>query len=92
VVAGSLKNIHQLIEPAGRSNVFSDLERRYSAVSPEEFYRRRIDLILLSRGTAFDERMAGGARIVHVSPALELPGPSVAASARELARILGRIP
>jgi iron complex transport system substrate-binding protein len=91
-VAGPGTYIHQLIELAGGSNVFSDLERRYSAVSPEEFYRRRIDLILLSRGTAFDERMAGGARIVHVSPALELPGPSVAASARELARILGRIP
>ena len=70
----------------------NDLGRRYAAVSPEEFYKRPIDLILLSRGTSFDARMAGGARIVHVSPALELPGPSVAASARELAEILARSP
>lgn len=91
-VAGPGTYVHQLIELAGGSNVFSDLGRRYAAVSPEEFYKRPIDLILLSRGTVFDARMAGGARLVHVSPALELPGPSVAASARELAEILARSP
>jgi iron complex transport system substrate-binding protein len=91
-VAGPGTYIHELIEIAGGTNTFSDLERRYAAVSPEEFHGRTIDLILLSRGTVFDARLAHGGRIVEVSPDLELPGPRVAASARELARILAYVP
>jgi len=91
-VAGPGTYIHELIELAGGTNAFSDLERRYAAISPEEFYARPIDLILLSRGTVFDSGLADGARIVEVSPTLELPGPTVAAAARELAAILAGIP
>ena len=58
--------------------------------SPEEFLGRAIDVVLLARGTAFPRGLAEGARVVEVSPGLELPGPGVAASAHEIARILRR--
>jgi iron complex transport system substrate-binding protein len=86
-VAGPGTYIHELVELSGGSNVFADLELLYAAASPEEFLGRAIDVVLLARGTAFPTDLAGTARIVEVSPALELPGPGVAESAREIARI-----
>jgi iron complex transport system substrate-binding protein len=89
-VAGPGTYIHELIELSGGTNVFADLDLLYAAASPEEFLGRAIDVVLLVRGTAFPRELAEGARVVEVSPGLELPGPGVAASAHEIARILRR--
>ena len=87
-VAGSGTYIQELIELAGGENVFADLTRLYSAVSPEEMVAREIDVILMPRGADFDRALAGTTPIREVGDALELPGPAVVRAAREVARII----
>lgn len=83
-VAGPGTYIDELIQLAGGVNVFADLDQLYASVSPEEFLAREIDVVMISRGTNFDRRLVAGARFVEVGDAMELPGPGVAAAAREV--------
>jgi iron complex transport system substrate-binding protein len=87
-VAGPDTYIHELVEIAGGVNVFGDLTKLYGAVSPENFLAREIDVILTTDASALDPRLSRHARLVEVSDAFELPGPSVASAANEVARIL----
>lgn len=89
-VAGPDTYITQLIELSGGINVFDDLERLYTSVSPEELLARDVDLILIPRGTTFDRRLARGRPVAALDPELEIPGPSVARAAREIAEALRR--
>jgi len=87
-VAGPGTYIDELISIAGGTNVFQDLESLYSAVSPEELVARKIDVVLLPPGAAFDRTLVPGARVEVVPGDLERPGPDVATMARDLARLL----
>jgi len=87
-VAGPDTYIHELVEMAGGVNVFADLTKLYGAVSPENFVAREIDVILTPDAGALDPRLSRHARVVEVSDAFELPGPSVADAANEVARLL----
>ncbi len=91
-VAGPGTYIDQLIAVAGGTNVFHDLGTLYSAVSPEEMVARRIDVVLLPPGTAFDGALVPDARVEVVNGDLERPGPDVAAMARDLARLIHEAP
>jgi len=87
-VAGPGTYIDDLITVAGGVNAFADLSALYSAVSPEEFVSRRIDAILMHAGSDFDRRLARGRPVLLVGAAVEIPGPSVVAAARDIARLL----
>jgi ABC-type Fe3+-hydroxamate transport system substrate-binding protein len=87
-VAGPDTYIHELIDMAGGVNVFADLAKLYGAVSPENFLAREIDVILTPDADALDPRLSRHTRLVEVSDAFELPGPSVAIAAKEVARLL----
>ncbi len=87
-VAGPGTYVDEIIRLAGGVNVFEDLGALYAAVSPEEMVARHIDVVLVQRGSTFDRKLVGAARVVEVGGALELPGPGVAAAAREVARAL----
>ncbi|MDZ7778606.1 MAG: helical backbone metal receptor [Gemmatimonadota bacterium] len=87
-VAGPGTYIHELIELAGGENVFADLDNLYQAVSPEEIRSRAIDVVLVSGTDVFDRTLAPDARIETVDESLEIPGPSLASSARRMAELL----
>lgn len=87
-VAGPGTYIDELITLGGGVNVFSDLGTKYASVSPEELVARHIDVVLTPRGSDFDRHLLGGIPVRTVSGALELPGPAVAAAARNIARLL----
>jgi len=87
-VAGPGTYIQELLEIAGGHNAFEDLGSLYAAVSVEEFFARRIDVILTPDAGRLDPRIAAGSRVVAVGGALELPGPGVAAAARRVAFLL----
>jgi iron complex transport system substrate-binding protein len=87
-VAGAGTYVDELIAVAGGTNVFADLGTLYAAVSPEELVARDVDVVLLSRGSAFDRSLTGGARVVEVGDVVGIPGPSVAEAARVVARAL----
>lgn len=87
-VAGPDTYIDELILLAGGVNVFSDLDRLYGSVSPEEFVAREIDVVMTPRGSRFERRLVPGARFVEAGPAMELPGPAVIEAAREMERAL----
>jgi cobalamin transport system substrate-binding protein len=87
-VAGPGTYIDELVTLGGGVNVFADLDTKYASVSPEELVSRRVEVVLTPRGSAFDHRLAPGARVREVSGALELPGPAIGAAAREVARLL----
>lgn len=79
--AGPGTYIHELIELAGGTNVFSDLGSLYAAVSLEEFMAREIDVVLTPNAARLDARIRERARVVEVGDALELHGPAVAEAA-----------
>lgn len=87
MVAGPGTFIDQLVEIAGGRNAFSDLDRRYAPVSPEELAARPIDVVLYPQGASPPARV-GEAEPHAVSSLVETPGPDLARAARELARIL----
>jgi len=87
-VAGPRTYIDELITLGGGVNVFSDLDSKYAAVSPEELVARHVETVLTPPGSTFDRRLLPGARVETVSSALELPGPAVVEAAREVARLL----
>jgi iron complex transport system substrate-binding protein len=86
-VAGPRSYIQELIEMAGGTNVFSDLQGLYGPVSVETLMVRDLELILTPDGA--DLEIPGMGIPVHrVSPSLEIPGPRLAADAWALGRIL----
>lgn len=91
-VAGPGTYVHEIMELAGGVNAFSDLESLYGAVSLEEFVSRHIDVILTPRRERLDPRFLGGARIVEVGDALELPGPWVVEAAWKVLHLLHPVP
>ena len=86
-VVGAETYIGELLELAGGTNVFEDLGALYGPVSLEEFLVREIDLVLTPEG---GEITLPTSELIlrRVSPDLEIPGPHLARSARELAAIL----
>jgi iron complex transport system substrate-binding protein len=90
-VTGPGTYIDEVMSLAGGDNVFGDLDALYSAVSPEEFRTRKIDVVLVAVRGIFDESLAPGARIEEIGGALDLPGPGLVSAARSLAqKIHGR--
>jgi iron complex transport system substrate-binding protein len=87
-VAGPGTYIDELITLGGGVNVFSDLDSRYAAVSPEELVARHVETVLTPPGSTFDRSILPGARVKTVSAALELPGPAVGEAARDVAHLL----
>lgn len=87
-VAGPGTFVHEVLEAAGGTNVFADLDRLYAAVSPEELVVRELDLILTPAASSVPDWLARRAEVREVGDLLELPGPGVGAAAEEIARIL----
>ncbi len=87
-VAGKGTFIGQLIEVAGGTNVFDDLERLYAPVSAEELAVRHVDLFLVEPGAGVDRSALGKTPVRDAPPGLETPGPDLGESAAALARIL----
>ena len=85
-VTGPGTYIDEVITLVGGDNVFGDLDALYSAVSPEEFHRRDIDVVLVSERGNFDESLTPDARVEEIGGALDLPGPGIVEAARNLAR------
>ena len=86
-VAGPGTFIEELIEAVGGTNVFSDLELLYGAVSPEELLAREIDVIFAQEGVAVEIPLED-TPIRRVSSLILRPGPRVAEAALELAKLL----
>ncbi len=87
-VAGPNTFIDELIELAGGTNAFGDLDALYSAVNPEELIARDIDVVLVSDRSAFEHRFAPGARVEMVDGDIQLPGPGVVRVARDVAEAI----
>lgn len=87
-VTGPGTYIDEVITLAGADNAFGDLEPLYSAVSPEEFRTRDIDVVLVAVRGNFDESLTPGARIEEIGGALDLPGPGLVDAARNLAETI----
>lgn len=86
-VAGPGSYIQELMELAGGTNVFSDLQGLYGPVSVETLLVRDLELILTPEGADL-EIPEMGIPVHRVSPSLEIPGPGLAADAWALGRIL----
>jgi iron complex transport system substrate-binding protein len=86
-VAGPGSYIEELLELAGGINVFSDLSGLYGPVNVEVFLIREMDLILAPVGGELGIPETD-VPIRRVNGSLEIPGPSLAHNAWELARIL----
>jgi iron complex transport system substrate-binding protein len=87
--AGPDTYIGELLEVAGGVNVFEDMGSLYGPVSPEALLAREIDLILTPEGGELDLPSQGLLPLVRrVSPELEIPGPGLSRSARELASLI----
>lgn len=86
--AGAGTYLHELVELAGGTNVFADMEGLYGAVSPEVVATRPVDVVLLADGAQVDPRLLEGRRVERLSAAVQIPGPDLAAAAREVARAL----
>lgn len=86
-VAGPGTFIHELLVTAGGENVFSDLDVLYGPVSLEAFLVRDIDVVLAPEGSEVPFTLAE-MNLSRVSPRFELPGPDLAQSVRDMARIL----
>jgi iron complex transport system substrate-binding protein len=86
-VAGPGTYIDELLTIAGGDNVFDDLRAPYAGVSPEELLAREIAVILAPAGVEL-ELPPSHPPVVRVSPEIEIPGPWMTRSARELARAL----
>ena len=92
-VAGPGTYIDEVISLIGGDNAFGDLAELYSAVSPEEFRTRSIDVVLVSSAGDFDPSMTPHARVVAIGDLLDMPGPAIVEAARRVARMMhGRNP
>jgi iron complex transport system substrate-binding protein len=87
-VSGPNTYIDEVLAMVGGDNVFSDLDRLYASVSPEELRTREIDVVLVSEAASFDASLAPEARVVTIGSALEIPGPGVVTEARRVAELL----
>jgi iron complex transport system substrate-binding protein len=87
-VAGPNTYIDEILDLLGADNVFSDLGALYTSVSREEIRARDIDVVLVSDASQFDGTLAPDARVVEIGSALEVPGPDVVRSARDVAELL----
>ena len=76
-VAGADSYVHELIDVAGGRNVFADLSASFATVSPEELLARSPEVVLVSRGLAWDRRLAPDARVVDVGERITIPGPEI---------------
>jgi iron complex transport system substrate-binding protein len=79
--------VDELVQAAGGSNVFGDMEALYGPISPEELLVRDIDLLLIPLGSEW-ALPENGIPVRWVSPSVELPGLNLAQAALELARVL----
>jgi iron complex transport system substrate-binding protein len=86
-VAGPGTFLDELLSIAGGENVFSDLQALYGPVSLEEFLTREIDLLIAPMGAEVPLGQFG-IPLHRVPASVEFPGPHLARSALELARIL----
>jgi len=86
-VAGPDTYIGELMELAGGTNVFDDLGSLYGPVSLEEFLVRDIQLVISPEGGEIS-LPTSDLILRRVSSNLEIPGPHLARSARDLAAIL----
>ena len=86
-VAGPGTYIDEILAIAGGDNAFHDLGSPYAGVSPEELLAREIAVILAPAGIELD-LPPSHPPIVRVSPLIEIPGPWMTRSARELAQTL----
>lgn len=87
-VSGPGTYIDELITLAGGENVFRDLGRLWAGVSLETLLARRPDVVLTTRGSRLDPRLARAVTVRRVSPAASLPGPDLPRAAREIAHAL----
>ncbi len=86
-VAGPGTFIDDLLTAAGGENAFSDLGDLYGPVSPEEFFVRKIGLLLAPEGAEVPVPIPV-IPLERVPTTLEIPGPGLADSVQRLARIL----
>jgi iron complex transport system substrate-binding protein len=87
-IAGPNTYIDEILGLVGGDNAFDDLQRLYSAVSPEELRAREIDVVLVSEVSEFDATLTPRARIVEIGSVLEIPGPNVVDAAWRVAEFL----
>jgi len=87
-IAGPNTYIDEILGLVGGDNAFDDLQRLYSAVSPEELRAREIDVVLVSEVSEFDAKLTPRARIVEIGSVLEIPGPNVVDAAWRVAEFL----
>jgi iron complex transport system substrate-binding protein len=86
-VVGGGTFLHELIETAGGANVFADLGAHYRPVSVEEVLRRNPQALLIVEGGRIPSGLSH--LPVHRLPSeVQLPGPRLAVSAVEIARLL----
>jgi iron complex transport system substrate-binding protein len=83
-VAGPGTYIHQLIIAGGGQNIFDDLEHKYAPVSLEEFFVRKLDLILLTENTRLPNALKH-LRTFTISSSVEIPGPGLGEAVFEIA-------
>ncbi|HEX9887132.1 MAG TPA: helical backbone metal receptor [Longimicrobiales bacterium] len=86
--AGPDTYVGELIALAGGDNVFGDLGRPWSGVSPESLLARRVDVVLMLEGARLDPRLAQRLTVRHVALVVQLPGPRVHEAALAIARAL----
>lgn len=86
-VAGPGSFIDELLNIAGGTNVFSDMDGLYGPVSLEEFLVRDLDLLLAPEGAEVSLPNVD-VPLKRVSPNLEMPGPDLARAAWEMAALL----
>jgi ABC-type Fe3+-hydroxamate transport system substrate-binding protein len=87
-VAGAGTFVGELMENAGGENVFADLDRPWSGVSPETIVDRAPDLLLTLEGTRLDPRLTRGRTVRHVPALAQLPGPALDRAALAIARAI----
>jgi iron complex transport system substrate-binding protein len=86
--AGPGTFIDDVLSLMGGDNAFADLDALYAVVSPEQLRRREIDVVLLSGGQTFDASLTPAARVEHIGPALDGPGPGVVEEAYTVGELL----
>ncbi|MGD2067106.1 MAG: helical backbone metal receptor [Gemmatimonadota bacterium] len=87
-VAGATTFVGELIEAAGGTNVFADLDRPWAGVSPEVLVDRAPRVLLVLEGADLDPRIVRGSDVREVPAFVQLPGPHLDRAALAIARAL----